>query len=39
MSRDNGAPVFGSWVKAYGIALGVFGLEILFLYAFTVVFS
>jgi hypothetical protein len=33
------APLFGSWRKAYCVALGIFAFEILLLYAFTVVFA
>jgi hypothetical protein len=33
------APLFGRWSMAYLVALGIFGLEILLLYAFTVVFA
>jgi len=33
------APLFGSWPKAYRVALGIFAFEIVLLYAFTVVFS
>ena len=32
-------PLFGSWPKAYCVALGIFVFEIALLYAFTVVFS
>ena len=40
-SEPNGdsAPLFGSWPKAYCVALGIFALEIALFYAFTVVFS
>ena len=40
-SEPNGdsAPLFGSWPKAYFVALGIFALEIVLFYAFTVVFS
>jgi len=33
------APLFGSWPKAYCVALGIFALEIVLFYAFTVIFS
>ena len=33
------APLFGSWTKAYCVALGIFGFEIVLFYAFTVIFS
>jgi len=33
------APLFGSWPKAYCVALGIFAVEIVLFYAFTVVFS
>jgi hypothetical protein len=40
-SEPNGdaAPLFGSWRKAYCVTLGIFALEIVLFYAFTVVFS
>jgi hypothetical protein len=40
-SEPNGdsAPLFGSWPKAYCVALGIFAFEIVLLYAFTVIFS
>jgi hypothetical protein len=40
-SGPNGdsAPLFGSWRKAYCVALGIFAFEIVLLYAFTVIFS
>jgi len=38
-SNSDFAPLFGSWPKAYCVALGIFGFEIVLLYAFTVVFS
>jgi hypothetical protein len=37
--NDDSAPFFGSWPKAYCVALGIFALEIVLFYAFTVVFS
>lgn len=33
------APLFGRWTKAYCVTLGIFALEILLLYVFTVVFA
>lgn len=33
------APLFGRWVTAYCVALGIFAFEILLLYAFTVLFA
>jgi hypothetical protein len=40
-SETNGdtAPLFGSWPKAYCVALGIFAFEIVLFYAFTVIFS
>ena len=40
-SERNGdsAPLFGNWPKAYCVALGIFAVEIVLLYAFTVIFS
>jgi hypothetical protein len=40
-SEPNGdsAPLFGSWPKAYCVALGIFAFEIVLFYVFTVVFS
>ena len=40
-SEPNGdsLPLFGSWLKAYCVALGIFAFEIVLFYAFTVVFS
>jgi hypothetical protein len=38
-SNGDSPPLFGSWPKAYCVALGIFGFEIVLLYAFTVVFS
>jgi hypothetical protein len=40
MSSNNGpAPLFGSWGKAYCVALGVFAVEVLLFYVFTLVFA
>jgi hypothetical protein len=39
MTNDDPAPLFGSWCKAYAVGLGLFALEVLVLYAFTVAFS
>jgi hypothetical protein len=39
MSGSDRPPLFGSWRKAYWIALGLFTLEVLLLYAFTMRFS
>lgn len=38
-SNGDSAPLFGSWPKAYCVALGIFAFEIVLFYAFTVVFS
>ena len=40
-SEPNGdsAPLFGSWPKAYCVALTIFAFEIVLFYAFTVIFS
>jgi hypothetical protein len=38
-SKRDPAPFFGSWRKAYCAALGVFAVEILLLYVFTIVFA
>jgi hypothetical protein len=38
-SNNNGAPLFGSWRKAYCVALGLFALEVALLYVFTLRFS
>lgn len=37
-SRDR-VPVFGTWRRAYGLAMGLFAIEIALLYAFTRYFS
>jgi hypothetical protein len=37
--NGDSAPLFGSWPKAYCVALGIFAFEIVFFYAFTVMFS
>ena len=37
--NSDSAPLFGSWPKAYSVALGIFAFEIVLFYAFTVVFS
>jgi hypothetical protein len=39
MNNGDPSPVFGSWRKAYCVALAVFGLEVALLYAFTIGFS
>jgi len=39
MTNENGAPLFGSWGKAYAVALGLFALEVALLYGFTLLFS
>ena len=39
MTQHESAPLFGSWAKAYGFALGIFLIELLLLYVFTIVFS
>ena len=36
---ENGAPLFGSWRRAYWIAVGLFALEVALLYVFTLRFS
>ena len=37
--NGDSAPLFGSWPKAYCVAVGIFALEIVLFYAFTVIFS
>lgn len=37
--NDDIAPLFGSWPKAYCVALAIFAFEIVLFYAFTVIFS
>jgi hypothetical protein len=37
--NGDSAPLFGSWLKAYCVALGIFAFEIVLFYAFTVIFS
>ncbi len=39
MNTNDRAPLFGSWRRAYWAALGLFALEVVLLYAFTVRFS
>ena len=39
MSSEDHAPIFGNWRKAYGIALGLFAIEVALLYGFTLLFS
>jgi hypothetical protein len=39
MNGDDPAPIFGSWRVAYGVGLGLFAIEVILLYAFTVTFS
>jgi len=39
MTQREPAPLFGSWAKAYGVALAIFATELLLLYAFTIAFS
>ena len=39
MNNPEPAPLFGSWRRAYFIALTLFVLEIVLLYVFTVRFS
>jgi hypothetical protein len=39
MKDDERAPLFGDWRKAYWVALGLFALEVVLLYAFTLRFS
>jgi hypothetical protein len=39
MNTQDEAPLFGSWRKAYCVALGLFAIEVLLLYAFTLRFS
>lgn len=38
-ANGDSAPFFGSWPKAYCAALGLFAVEILLFYVFTVMFS
>lgn len=39
MNEPDRAPIFGSWRKAYWIALSLFAIEVALLYAFTLRFS
>ncbi len=39
MKNDDRAPLFGSWRVAYSCALGLFALEVVLLYLFTLRFS
>lgn len=40
MNADNEpAPLFGTWRRAYAIALTLFAIEVALLYAFTIRFS
>jgi hypothetical protein len=39
MNNGDSAPVFGSWRRAYGVALVLFAIEVALLYLFTVRFS
>jgi hypothetical protein len=39
MSEEDDAPIFGSWRKAYTVALTLFAIEVALLYVFTVRFS
>ena len=39
MNNDEGAPVFGTWRRAYWIALLLFAIEVALLYGFTHRFS
>jgi hypothetical protein len=37
--QNDRAPLFGSWRRAYWVALGLFAFEVALLYAFTIRFS
>jgi hypothetical protein len=39
MSSGDRPPLFGTWRNAYWIALGLFALEVVLLYAFTIRFA
>ena len=39
MTGGDRAPIFGSWRKAYVVALTLFAIEVALLYAFTIRFS
>jgi hypothetical protein len=39
MNNNDRPPLFGTWGKAYFAALGLFALEVVLLYAFTLYFS
>ena len=39
MNRSEEKPDVDSWLKAYGLALSLFALEVVLLYLFTVRFS
>lgn len=39
MNDNDRAPLFGSWLNAYWVALSLFALEVALLYAFTLRFS
>jgi hypothetical protein len=39
MSSDDRAPVFGTWRRAYFIAVALFAVEVVVLYVFTITFS
>jgi hypothetical protein len=39
MSGEERAPIFGTWRRAYVIALSLFAIEVALLYAFTIRFS
>lgn len=37
--NEDSAPIFGSWRRAYAVALVVFAIEVALLYLFTVRFA
>ena len=38
-SNGDRAPLFGSWRRAYAVTVGIFAVEIVLFYIFTVAFS
>ncbi len=38
-SSEGRVPLFGTWRRAYGLAIGLFAIEIALLYVFTHYFS
>jgi hypothetical protein len=39
MSSNERAPLFGTWRRAYLVAVALFAIEVVLLYAFTIRFS